>query len=141
MDILEYGVELENKDFLGTEQIDQTIQSLLTPTSEETAVAAPQKQKEKAPEKEPPIDFEKIDNSNKVQLEAEAAISDVEVNRLTEELIQQAASANEPAGDPLQPSSDASLITLYEDTTPKPKAAPAKKPPTVAEVVQKTLSM
>lgn len=56
---------------------------MLTPTAEEQEEKA--KSEAKALEKE--VDFEKIDNSNKVQLEAEAAISDVEVNRLTEELI------------------------------------------------------
>ena len=68
MDTLAYAVDLENKDFLGTEIDDQQLASLLTPTSEEnaheeTAGKAKAVQVKKAPATEL-IDFETIDNKN-----------------------------------------------------------------------------
>ena len=40
MDTLAYSVELENKDYLGTEIDDQQLASLLRPTNEESAEMA-----------------------------------------------------------------------------------------------------
>lgn len=33
MDILEYGIELENKDYLGTEISDQALSNMLKPSA------------------------------------------------------------------------------------------------------------
>lgn len=60
------------------------------PTSEESAHEEAGKAKavqiKKAPVNEV-VDFETIDNKNQVQLESEAAISDVEVNQITSDLL------------------------------------------------------
>lgn len=70
-EILEYGVEIENKDFVSTELNDQQLAVLLTPTAEEqeVQVAAIREQKEgdlKKKDEAKAIDYDKIDDSNKV---------------------------------------------------------------------------
>ena len=134
MDTLAYSVELENKDYLGTEIDDQQLASLLRPSNEESAEMAG---KEKAVQitKSPAaelVDFETIDNKNQVQLESEAAISDVEVNEIANNLLN-------VVKDPLQPSKEASVLLFGEDITPPPRKP--QKPLSVAEVVKKTLDM
>ena len=68
MDTLTYAVDLENKDFLGTEIDDQQLASLLKPTMEESAheeMAGKAKavQVKKSPGAEL-VDFETIDSKN-----------------------------------------------------------------------------
>ena len=145
MDTLAYAVDLENKDFLNTEIDDQQLASLLTPTSEEsvheeTAGKARAVQVKKAPLAEL-VDFETIDNKNQVQLESEAAISDVEVSQITSDLL-------DSVREPLQPSKEASVLDFHqfgEEAAPAPPkpVVPQKpeKPLSVAEVVKKTLEL
>ena len=144
MDTLAYAVELENKDFLSTEIDDQQLASLLTPTSEESvheeAGKARAVQVKKVPLAEL-VDFETIDNKNQVQLESEAAISDVEVSQITSDLL-------DSVREPLQPSKEASVLDFHqfgEEATPAlPKPVVPKKPEkplSVAEVVKKTLEL
>lgn len=145
MDTLAYAVDLENKDFLGTEIDDQQLASLLAPTSEESAheeIAGKTQavQVKKVPVVEQ-VDFETIDNKNQVQLESEAAISDVEVSQITSDLL-------DSVREPLQPSKEASVLDFHqfgEEAAPAPPklVVPKKpaKPLSVAEVVKKTLEL
>ena len=72
---------------------------------EETAGKAKAIQVKKAPATEL-VDFETIDNKNQVQLESEAAISDVEVSQITSDLL-------DSVREPLQPSKEASVLDFH----------------------------
>lgn len=82
----------------------------MAPTSEENAHEEAGKAKavqiKKAPANEI-VDFETIDNKNQVQLESEAAISDVEVNQITSDLL-------DSVREPLQPSREASVLDYHQ---------------------------
>ena len=125
INILEYGADLETRDFIGTDINDEQLAELIKPTREE--VQKEMEQEELVRNAANQVNSEQeIDRNNQVHLESEAALGTIEVKKVGGEEVK--------SNEPLQPSAESSQLSFGEDIkTAKPKP---KKPVPTAQLIQ-----